>query len=66
MVSVLCTSSDDPLFFLQSFMKISQSVFELLHGHEIITDGQKDRQTDRWTDKVITIGLRRLRLAGAK
>ena len=27
-------------------MKISQRVFELLPGHEIITDGQKDGQTD--------------------
>ena len=36
--------------FVQSFMKISQRVFELLHGHEIMTDGQMDRQTDGWTD----------------
>ena len=46
MVSVLCTSSDDPLFFVQSFMKISQRVFELLLGHEIMTDGQIDGRTD--------------------
>ena len=37
-------------------MKISQRVFELLRGHEIMTDGLTDRQTDRRTDKVITIG----------
>ena len=40
-------------------MKISQRVFELLHGHQIMTDGQ----TDRRMDKVITIGLMRLLLA---
>ena len=31
-------------------MKISQRVFELLRGHEIMTDGQTDRQTERQTD----------------
>ena len=31
-------------------MKISQRVFELLPGHEIMTDGQTDRQTDGQTD----------------
>ena len=75
MVFVLCTSSDDSLF-VQSFMKISQRVFELLRRREIMTDGQTDGQTDRqtdrqtyrWTDrrtdKVITIGLRQLCPAG--
>ena len=29
-----------------SFMKISQRVFELLHGHEIMTGGRTDRRTD--------------------
>ena len=61
MVSVLCTSSDNPIF-VQSFMKISQRVLELLRRHEIMTDGQMDRQTVK--DKVIIIGLRRLRLVG--
>ena len=32
-------------------MKISQRVFELLRGHEIMTDGQTDEQTDRQMDK---------------
>ena len=32
-------------------MKISQRVFELLHGHKIMTDRQTDGQTDRWTDR---------------
>ena len=32
-------------------MKISQRVFELLSGHEIMTDGQTDRQTDGQTDR---------------
>ena len=41
-------------------MKISQRGFELLRRHEIMTDGQ----TNRRTDKVITTGLCRLRLAG--
>ena len=31
-------------------MKISQWVFELLRGHEIMTDGQTDGQTDRQDD----------------
>ena len=31
-------------------MKISQRAFELLRGHEIMTDGQTERQTDRRTD----------------
>ena len=31
-------------------MKISQRVFELLPGHEVMTDGQTDRQTDGQTD----------------
>ena len=31
-----------------------------------MTDGQTDGQTDGRTDKVITIGIRRLRLAGPK
>ena len=31
-------------------MKISQRAFELLPGHEIMTDGQTDRQTDGQTD----------------
>ena len=31
-------------------MKISQRVFELLRGHEIMTDEKTDRQTDRQTD----------------
>ena len=31
-------------------MKISQRNFELLPGHEIMTDGQTDGQTDRQTD----------------
>ena len=49
MVSVLCTSSDDPLY-LYSFMKISQRVFELLRGHKIMTNGQTDTPTDRQMD----------------
>ena len=31
-------------------MKISQRVFELLRGHEIMTERRMDRQTDRWMD----------------
>ena len=41
-------------------MEISHRVFELLPGHEIMTDEQADRRMD----KVIATGLRRLRLAG--
>ena len=32
-------------------MKISLRVFELLPGHEIMTDGQTYRQTDGQTDR---------------
>ena len=42
-------------------MKISQRVFELLRGHEIIKDGQ----TDRRMDKVITLGPPSLSSCGA-
>ena len=47
MVLVLCTSPDDALYL---FMKISQRVFELLPGHEIMTDRPTDRQTDGQSD----------------
>ena len=52
MVLVLCTSSGEVTKFHENISK----VFELFNGHEIMTD--------RLTDKVITIGLRRLCLAG--
>ena len=42
MVLILCTSSE----YVLSFMKISQRVFELLPGHEIMTDRQTDGQGD--------------------
>ena len=43
MVLVLC------FIFVESLMKIFQRVFELLRGHEIMTDSQTDNQTDRQT-----------------
>ena len=34
MVLVLCISSDDALYFLQSFMKMSQRVYQLFSGQD--------------------------------
>ena len=34
MVLVLCTLSDDALIFVQSFMKVSKRVSELLSGYD--------------------------------
>ena len=44
MVLLLCTSSDNALYF----NKISQRLSELLSGHEIMTDGQTDGQGDNY------------------
>ena len=40
------------LHICTKFYEISQRVFELLPGHEIVTDGQTDGRTDRQTDFV--------------
>ena len=41
----LCSSCDDALYiYIQSFVKISQRVSELLSGQEIMTDRQTDRR----------------------
>ena len=49
MVCNRCTSSD-VFVFVESFMKISQRVSELLNGREIMTDGQTDGRMDGETD----------------
>ena len=57
MVLVLCTSSDHALYLYKNFIKISKRVIELLPGHEIMTDGQMDSQTDRQTDGQVVLVL---------
>ena len=37
MVLILCTSSDDAILFVQSSVKISQKIPELLNGHNFYT-----------------------------
>ena len=55
MVLILCTLSADALYLYQVSCKYLKKC-QLYSGHEMMTHGQNDEQTDEQTEKVITLG----------